>query len=122
MATKENYLALVDRLTNLNERRAVLVSAEEAKREQREGVIEVLKEYGIDTDNPEAEIERLEKEIQEQYDQAKARVDEFEKALDIATGKTPHPADVLEDHGVEVPSETRAALDEEVSTNDLDLD
>jgi len=119
MATKQEYLDLADRVSDLKEKRAILVAEEERKAKERKGLLEDLKAAGVDPANPKEEIARLEKEMQEEYDQAKIRVDQFEEEL--RTTSTPHPADVLEKVGVEVSPEVREEMDAPVS-NDGNLD
>jgi len=121
MASKEEYLQLTGRVSELKERRAILVSKEEQKAQERKGLLEELEAAGIDPSKPREEIDRLEKEIQEEYDRAKAQVDQFEEELKAATNPTPHPVDVMEGAGLEVPSEVREQLDERISSDDLDL-
>jgi len=81
MASKEEYLALSDRVNALKEKRAILVSNEAQKADERAELLEELKNAGIDTANPREEIERLEGEIQAEYDLAEAQVDQFEVDL-----------------------------------------
>ena len=121
MASKEEYLQLTEKVSKLKERRAVLVSEEEQKATERTELIAELTAAGIDPTKPKEEIERLEKEIQDEYDQAKGLVDQFEVDL-LNSTKNPNPADVLEASGVEVPSEVRAQLEEEVHSSNRDLD
>jgi len=86
MASKEEYLQLSDRVNKLKEQRAILASNEEQKAEEREELLEELKTAGVDPSQPREEIERLEREIQEEFDQAKAQVDQFEVGLLAVTG------------------------------------
>jgi len=104
MASKEEYLQLTDRVNALKEKRAILVSNETQKADERAELLEELKNAGIDTANPREEIERLEGEIQADYDQAKAQVDQFEVELLAATG---------DNQNQQPPTQ--------VSSNDLDL-
>lgn len=87
MASKDDYLQLSERLNNLKERRAILVSDEERKKEERKTLISELSEAGIDSSKPQEEIDRLEREIQDEYTQSKALVDQFEENLMVATGE-----------------------------------
>jgi len=104
MASKEEYLQLTDRVSALKEKRAILVSNETQKGEERAELLGELKNAGIDTEHPAMEIQRLELEIQADYDQAKAQVDQFEVELSAATG---------DNQNQEPPPQ--------VSSNDLDL-
>lgn len=119
MATKQEYLDLADRVSDLKEKRAILVADEERKAKEREGLLEDLKAAGVDPKNPAKEIQRLELEMQAEFDQAKIRVDQFEEEL--RTTSTPHPAAVLEKVGVEVSADVKEQLDAPVS-NDGNLD
>jgi len=113
MATKQEYLDLADRVGDLKEKRAILVAEEERKASEREVLLGDLKAAGVDPTKPKDEIARLEREMQEEYDQAKIRVDQFEEEL--RTVSDPPPAEV------EAPLEEREPADIPVS-NDGNLD
>jgi len=104
MASKEEYLALSDRVNSLKEKRAILVSNEAQKADERAELLEELKNAGVDPEHPALEIQRLELEIKSEYEEAKALVDQFEVELLAATG---------DNQNQEPPPQ--------VSSNDLDL-
>ena len=81
MATKQEFLDLADRVNNLRETRAILVAEEERKAKERADLIKDLEAAGVDPDHPAKEIQRLELEMQTEFSQAKARVDQFEEEL-----------------------------------------
>ena len=89
MASKEEYLQLTERVSQLKEKRAILVSDEEKKAQEKKELIEELKSANIDPKVPRLEIERLEKEIQDEYDKTKNLVDQFEAELNSARKPTP---------------------------------
>ena len=89
MASKEDYLKLTERVSLLKEQRAILVSDEEKKAQEREELIEELKSANIDPRVPGLEIERLEKEIQDEYNEVKNLVDQFEAELNSVRKVTP---------------------------------
>ena len=89
MASKEEYLQLTEKVSQLKEKRAILVSDEEKKAQERKDLIEELKNANIDPERPREEIERLEREIQDEYDQTKKLVDQFEAELNSAKKITP---------------------------------
>jgi len=119
MATKEEYLDLAERVGDLKEKRAILVAEEGRKAKEREGLLIDLKAADVDPDHPAKEIQRLELEMQAEFDQAKARVDQFEEEL--KTVSDPRPADIPDTVEVEAPKEEPA--DTPVSNDsNLDLD
>jgi len=125
MPTKEDYLALSEKVNSLKERRAILVSNEEKKASERKELLEELVKFGVDPEKPLEEIERLEQEILDQYEQAKSAVDRFEVALNDATGQTSKPIDPL-NRGIEVTADLNAvgeiSADSAVHNDDLDLE
>lgn len=85
MSKTADYTALTERLNKLRERRAVLTAKEEEKAKLREALTTELKAKGIDTDHPEEEAARLEREAEEELRQAISRIDQFERELEEAS-------------------------------------
>jgi hypothetical protein len=127
MSQEQEYLDLNRRLTTLREQHAVLTDREETKRVERERIKAALRKAGVDPDRPDEESERLEREIQDHYAQAKAEVDAFEAALNQTDTPEPEEARAPE---LDPPKPARAAkpADPEptalppVEDEDLDLD
>lgn len=88
MSTEREFQELNLKLSELKERRAVLVAQEEQKAEERVQLERELKEAGVNSDDPEGETARLEKEAEEAYQKAKKEVDDFEVELDALQIKT----------------------------------
>lgn len=107
MPSKEDYLDLSEKVSSLKERRAILASNEEKKANERKELLEELVKFGVDPEKPLEEIERLEKEISDEYERAKKAVDQFEVALDAATGQSVS-TDVVEDTTFEVTADLNA--------------
>jgi len=127
MASKEEYLQLTDRINELKERRAGLVALEQGRAEERDDLLKTLEIAGVDHSNPVGEIERLEQEIQAEYDTAKAQVDQFENELKVSTGEK-KPVEVSDD-AVAAAADAEKLFEPlikgpegEVPTKDLNLD
>jgi len=88
MSTEREFQELNLKLSELKERRAVLVAQEEQKAKERVQLEQELKEAGINSEDPEGETARLEKEAEEAYRKAKKEVDDFEVELDALQTKT----------------------------------
>jgi len=86
MITAEQYTELGKRLDGLAQKRAVLLSKEKDKAERRKELAKKLKAGGVDLDQPEEEVERLRAEIDQAYTESRKMVDEFEEAMDAASG------------------------------------
>lgn len=84
MAAADEYANLTEKLNRLRERRAVLEARETDKATERQSLAEGLRAQGVNLDDPDKEIERLEKETAEELIDAKARVDQFERELEAA--------------------------------------
>lgn len=82
ISVEKQYEELVNRLSSLRERRAVLVSKEAEKEVRRTELEGYLREAGIDLSNPVAELTRLNDELTENYQVADQAVTEFETALE----------------------------------------
>jgi len=79
--TKEAWMALKDELTEMREKRAVLVEAEEIKKKEREELQSKLKEAGVDINNLDAEKERLQDKIKTEYGKQVIQLGEFKRLL-----------------------------------------
>lgn len=86
MGIEQDYVSLVGKLTELGQKRAVLVDREASKARERESLTQELKSAGVDLEHPEAEIQRLNEESRRVYLEAKARVEKFEAELKQAMG------------------------------------
>lgn len=84
MATERDYKELVERLVQLEQRQAILISKEEDKRVERERLAQELAAAGVNLEDLDGEITRLTGEIQAHYDGMRDRIDRFEEALNAA--------------------------------------
>lgn len=84
MTTKEQYLELGEKLTRLKERRAVLEAREADRAKESERISAELRLVGVDPTNPDAEIERLTREIDAEFARAQSEIDTFERDLTAA--------------------------------------
>ena len=109
MTTEADYKALISRLEELRQKRAVLISREEDKAAERK-ILEVqLTELGVDITKPSEELERLEIEIQADYRRQEELVTQFQKALEDKPAPTPAntpPRPSLEAPLAPVPADT----------------
>lgn len=114
MATEQDYLALQERHRALLSQRAVLEAHETVKEQRREELKKEIRELGADPDNPDAEIARLEKEGEEDFQRQRQLVDDFERKLKQPTAVPAMPT-------VEIP-ESQPAAAESVSSSLSDID
>lgn len=81
----DEYTSLTSRMGRLREQRAVLEAREAEKERQRTQLQEELTLLGVDVSNPAGEIARLEAEANDDLNQAREQVNQFERDLNAAT-------------------------------------
>jgi chromosome segregation ATPase len=96
MATEHEFSQLTERLQRGREKLAVLKAREQEKAQERNELMTELKGAGIDLENLEGERERLEKEIQADYDKAEALVSDFEQKLEQVGRKEGTPVELAQ--------------------------
>lgn len=87
MGIEQEYLGLVEKLTELGQKRAVLVDREAAKAVERKNLEQELIAAGVDVAHPEQEIQRLNEESRKLFEEAKAKVEQFDGELRVAMGE-----------------------------------
>ena len=95
----EEYASLSKRRNDIATKIAVMESQENEKKAKREALEEELRAAGIDTDSPQEEIERLQREIEDDRKRIDEELTTIENQLaGNQTGATPEPieADGLE--------------------------
>lgn len=81
---EQEYQELNQRVDRLRENRAVLVSKEEAKAVERQCLADELKAEGVNVDQIDAELARLEKEEAEALAAARTAVETAEREMSEA--------------------------------------
>lgn len=119
MATEQDYLELGNRLNKLMQQHAVLSSQEDQKAVRRDELRKKLTEAGINPDDPEGEISRLEKEAEDAYAETKAKIDTFEAALKSPQEAT--PPDMPVEKASEEPETGNQKPDGSLAVDDIDI-
>lgn len=88
MEAAEEYTKLNEKIHDLGRQHAVLVSQEEAKAKERSELAATLKAAGINPDQPEAEIARLEKEVNDLLEAKRREITQFEVLLKAGPTQT----------------------------------
>lgn len=81
MTIQEEYTQLGDKLSKLGQQRAVLLSKEADKADERQKLEAELKAAGVDTSKLDEEAKRLEAEINEAMRKARTEINTFETRL-----------------------------------------
>lgn len=119
MATEQDYVQLGERLNKLKQQHAVLESQEDQKAKRREELRKQLSEAGINPDEPDKEITRLEKEAEDAFAETKAKIDEFERELKSPTEAT--PTEIPTEPVGEVPEKGSETKDGSLAVDDIDI-
>ncbi len=115
MVTEQDYIQLTERHAKAMQALAVLQAEEKNKAKRLKEVKDTLTAAGIDPERPEEEKARLEKEAAEALQQAREKLDAFEKQL--AAPVEPEPD--VEKAEAPVPEEPRRDLP--ISDDDIDI-
>lgn len=83
---EQRLLDLNQRLQKGREHLAVLQAREQEKKIERDQLLVELKAAGINTDHPEEELERLDREIEAAYQEMDNQITNFETKLGLREG------------------------------------
>lgn len=82
--TAGDFIALKERLVELKQRHAVLAAKRTERESERNKLLGMLREEGIDVENLESERVRLESEISQAFVEAESSVSRFSQEISAA--------------------------------------